>query len=124
MPIAALLVPVLSASLGLRVVTELPDDLAEVAPLVRLTPIGGSSSADLAAFTTPRISVDSFAVGYGPAEELANRVDDAFRELAGRTLGTSTITKVETVSRPAWVPYTDTALRHFVNSFQLHVMTR
>lgn len=124
MPIVALLLPALSSSLNLRVATELPDNLGAVVPLVRLTPTGGGSDPNLPAFTTPRISVDSFALGYNDAEQLAYRVDAAFHGLAGRTFGTSTVTRVDTVSLPAWVPYADTDLRHFVNSFQLHVMTR
>lgn len=129
MPVEALLVPWLAAQLGIRVVTELPDDLQLVAPLARITAIGGSADPDNPRFTSPRVALDWFAAGYGPAAELAERGGQVMHTLAGTTLlGTppakSTVTKVQTVSLPAWVPYPDTALRHFVSSFQLHVMNR
>jgi hypothetical protein len=124
MPIEALLVPWLASTLDLRAVTELPDDLQDVVPLVRVTAIGGSADPSNRLFTMPRVAVDSFAVGYGPAGDLADQVDAAMHALAGVTLGTVTVTRVDTASLPAWVPYADTAIRHFVSSFQLHVMNR
>jgi hypothetical protein len=124
MPIEALLVPWLASTLDLRVVTELPDDLQVVVPLVRVTAIGGSADPSNRLFTMPRVSIDSFAVGYGPAGDLADDVDAAMHKLAGVTLGAVTVTRVDTASLPAWVPYADTVIRHFVGSFQLHVMNR
>lgn len=124
MPIEALLVPRLAADMGIRFTTELPDNLQDEVPLARIAAIGGGSEPNNFRFTSPRLSVVWFEVGYGPAAELAERGRAAFHALAGVTLGRSTITRVDTVSLPAWVPYPDTAIRQFASSFQLHVMTR
>jgi hypothetical protein len=122
MPIEGLVVPWLTQTLDLRVVTELPDNLELVVPLVRVTAIGGGADPNNRRFRSPRISVDSFATGYGPAGDLAEDVDRAMHKLAGESVGGYTVTRVDTSSLPAWVPYVDTKIRHFVSAFQLFVM--
>jgi hypothetical protein len=122
MSIEALLVPWLASTMDIRVTTEIPDDLQAVLPLARVIATGGASSADNPRFRVPRVSVDWFADGYGAAADLALAGDSAMRKLAGVTIGAVTVTQVETVSLPAWVPYADTNLRHFVSAFQLHLM--
>lgn len=130
MSIEAMLVPWATSTLAVRAVTEIPADLAAVAPLLRFLRVGGVADPSNPNFDAPRVVVDSFAVGFGPAGDLAARVEHAMRVLLpGVTLpaggaGTATVTRVDTVSGPSWVPYADTALRHFVATYGLHVMNR
>jgi hypothetical protein len=121
--VEALLVPWLASTLGQRVVTETPSDLATISPVHRITGAGGTANPDLPRLIVPRVGISSFALGYLAASEAAEAVKTAMFSLRGKTVDGAGITFVELVSGPVWVPYVDTDVRQFAATYQLHIMT-
>jgi hypothetical protein len=121
--IEALLIAPGSAATASRFVTETPSDLAAQVPVVRVVRLGGASSDDLARFDAPTLSFECYANGLIAAMDLAKAVDRWVRSLPGKKLADGTVvTKAQTVSGPAWRPYTDTSIRQYGCSHVLHVM--
>lgn len=113
-----LLIPWLSAELGVRGVAELPASLAGVVPLFRLTGIGGSDFT--ATFDACNVDVDTYALTRGASEDLAIAARQALMwTLRGQRLGTAVVTEVRTIMRPAWTPFDDTDLRRFTGSYAI-----
>lgn len=122
--VEALLVPWLKSALGgVRAVTELPSDLQAQVPLHRVMGAGGTANPDMPRLLVPRVSIDSFDVGYAAASQAAQAARAAMLSLRGQTINGTAFTFVELVSGPIWVPYPDTQIRQFTAMYQLHVMT-
>ena len=105
-----------------RWVTELPSNLADAVPLVRVAVIGGNGE-DFAAFTNPRIDFDCFDTPREDARDLAYRVRAWVRSLPGQMAGGAFVLRVQNDNEPNWVPYDNTNLRRFVYTAQLRLHT-
>lgn len=114
-----LLVGHLASVLGVRVVTELPADLASSAPVVQVVRIGGPHDDDDPRTQIPTVSLDYFAATRAAAADLAEAADAAMRALPGRTLSGAHMGKVRTLTGPSWRPWEDTALRRLGATYQV-----
>jgi hypothetical protein len=120
--VEVLLIPWLAEQIGVRCLTDLPADLQQVLPIVQVVRVGGPSHDDNPRFDMPTVSVDCFAEDRNSATGLALDVDEAIREvLPGQTTGGATVTRVQSITGPHWVPYDDTNLRHFNQSYRLFI---
>lgn len=120
--VEALLIPWLVSTLSVRALTDLPENLAGVLPVVQVTRIGGPADDSLPSFDFPNVDIDCFDVDREAASNLAGRVHTALRvTLPGLKLSGATITRVRTLTGPSWRPYDNTALRRFGATYQLHV---
>ena len=123
--VEALLIPWLTSTLGVRFVTDLPANLADVLPLGQVTRIGGADDDNVASFDAPVVDVDYFAADRAAVSDLARRGHTALRiTLPGLTVGAGTVTKVQTITGPSWRPYDDTLLRRIGASYRLYIRTR
>jgi len=113
------LVTYLTAEHGVRVVTELPADLADVAPLIQVVRIGGPSDDEDPRVQIPTVSIDYFAADRGAATDLAEAVDLSIRRLAGTVLAGAAMGKVRTLTGPSWRPWDDLTVRRFGATYQL-----
>lgn len=111
-----------SAGPAARWVTELPSNLADAVPLVRVAVIGGNDEA-VAAFTNPRIDFDCFAGSRDAARTLAYDVRAWVRSLPGQMAGGAFVLRVQNSTEPTWVPYDNTNLRRFIYTAQLRLHT-
>ena len=112
----------LTADLGVRVCTELPDDLADVVPLLQVVRIGGPTHDDDPYFHLPTISVDAYEATRADANDLAMQADLSLRRrLPGAVVLGCSVGKVRTISGPSWRPWDDVALRRFGASYQLWI---
>lgn len=112
----------------IRVVTELPADLA-ASQVIQVTRFGGSD--DLLVLDTANIDIDVYAAATNTvggassrsaAETLAEQVRTALRlHLPGVSTGGGFVASVTTISAPRWVPYDNTALRRFVASYRITI---
>lgn len=101
---------------GVRVLTELPANLADVLPVVSVLRLGGTDAS--VALDIAVIDVDVYAGSRGAASSLAEQVRRALRFALPRTAG---VRRVQTISAPAWRPYDNTALRRFGATYELTV---
>lgn len=127
--VEALLVPWLALTLGVRVVTELPADLGDVLPVVRVVRVGGGDDDDVPSLDHPTIAVDCYGADRAAALDLAAQVHTALRVTLPGTLlrteaGTVAVTKTQTISGPSWRPYDNTALRRFGATYRLILRSR
>lgn len=116
--VEAVLVTWLAGNLGVRCVTELPANLQDVLPVVRVVRVGGTDrvpSLDRAV-----VDVDFYDADRPAAILLARRGHAALRfELPGSRVAGGVVSMVGTVSAPSWRPYDDTALRRFGGSYEI-----
>lgn len=113
-----------------RVVTELPANLADVTPCARVTGIGGTG--DRWQFDSPRIDVDVFDTSHDDKTARQNARDLAqqirmwmLQQLPGQTLGTTGVLTVTEFMAPTWTPYDNTVdLRRFTFSMGLRLHDR
>lgn len=123
--VEALLTGWLASTLSVRTVTDLPDNLADVLPVVQVVRIGGADDDNLTRFDAATVDVDCYDVDRASASNLAGRARDALRiTLPGLTVGAGTVTKVQTITAPSWRPYDNTALRRFGATYRLTVRSR
>lgn len=101
---------------GVRVLTELPANLADVLPVVAVLRLGGTDAS--VAFDVATVDVDVYAASRAAASALAEQVRRALRFALPHTAG---VRHVQTLSAPAWRPYDNTALRRFGATYQLTV---
>jgi hypothetical protein len=122
--VEALLVPWLTSTLGVRAVTETPDNLADVVPINKVDRIGGGAYPRAGRLIFPSVVVASFAKGNEAADKAAQDVVDAMLGLLpNQTITGSTVTGVVLNSGPVKVPYPDTVLRQRVSTFDLVIQT-
>lgn len=108
--------PWLNTRLGVRVVTETPSDIT--GSLVQLVRVGGPD--DDYGLDVATVHVNAFALTRAAANTLAEQVRTALREaLPGTRLPGLVVSRVQTISGPAWLPYVDTNVRVFRAAYQL-----
>ena len=105
---------------GVRVVTEVPANLADVVPLIQVSRFGGSD--DTIVTDAANIDVDTFGATRDEARSLGGQVRSALRlHLPGYAAGGGAVQSVTTISAPRWVPYDNTNLRRFVASYRITI---
>lgn len=105
-----------------RLCTELPADLSEVLPVIRVSRYGGSGS--LVMLDRASVDVDCYADSRGEASALAGQVRDLLlTQFHGFTADGATVARVRTINAPGWAPYDNTSLRRFHASYMvsLHI---
>lgn len=107
---------------GVRLCTETPPDLDQIARTLQVVRAGGGKNFTLAA---PRMVLHSWANG-GPAavgavRQLAADVDAAVLALRGETVDGICITWVEQTSGPSNVPDPNPALRHMTATYSFRL---
>ena len=102
-----------------RVVTELPDNLADVCPVIRVTRVGG---VDRETLDQARIAVECFATTRDASRKLAENVRDSMvKKAPGQTVNGGMITAVHTAGGPSWQPYDDPAVRMVAASYDINI---
>jgi hypothetical protein len=103
----------------IRVVTELPADLAAT-QVIQVTRFGGSD--DFITLDAANVDIDVFAATRDASRTLAEQVRTAVRlHLPGYATGGAAVQSVTTISAPRWVPYDNTNLRRFVASYRITI---
>lgn len=111
------------AGVGLRVVTEVPANLAEVLPLTQVTRIGGADTAVVLDLAT--VDFDFWAADRAAARALALDVHVRLRfALPGAAIPGGVVCRVDTLTAPAWRPWNNTAVRRFGASYQITVQAQ
>lgn len=109
----------------IRTVTETPSDLDEILPVRQILAAGGGTVGR--ALRTPRVALHSFATAGTNADHSAARAlacsdyDLMLYKLPGQTFAGATVSAVDVVSSPTYVPYENSKLRRFVTIYQLFV---
>lgn len=117
--IEALLVGWLATRFGVRVLTSLPANLADILPVIQVTRTGGAETDPR--LDRPNVDIDVYATDQPSAAALCEQVRAALRfELPynGPT-PIGVVTSVTTRSGPHWAPYDDTSLRRYIASYSL-----
>lgn len=113
----------LATTLGVRVLTDTPANLAQVLPVVQVTRFGGNDRVP--GLDVANVDVDCYAATRHGAAELAESVRYALRfVLQGQRVGDLTVSRVETIVSPSWRPYDNTSLRRFGSSYSLTLHAR
>lgn len=115
-----------------RVLTETPDNLADVLPCIRVARFGGAEDY-IYTFDNATMDFDCFAATRGEARTLAHAVRTwVRRDLPGQTISyddgnggtaSASVSRTRTFSGPVWTPYENTNVRRFTYSaaIRLHV---
>lgn len=97
---------------GVRVVTELPANLVDVLPCIRVVRVGGGDDG---------IVLDQAMMAYHcywdsdvAARNLAYSINSALRNALGAVVNNAALTKYRKVSGPAWAGYENTLIRQYV----------
>lgn len=108
------------ATRGVKCVTELPSNLADVLPVVQVQRIAGADvelTLDQAV-----VDIDVYAADRASARLLADQVRHDMRlNLHGYTGGGGVVALVEVASGPHWLPYDNTNLRRYQASYRVTV---
>lgn len=104
---------------GVKVCTELPANLDQVLPAVRVQRITGAEDAD-GKLDHPVVDVDVFAADRGAASQLANQVRDLIRYSLRNTVTAASVFGAPTTNvGPRWLPDDNTSLRRFHARYQI-----
>lgn len=122
--VTALALGVLSAGLNVRVVTELPADLADVLPVIRVARIGGGD--DGIVLDQALMAFNVYAATGRQARELAYAIGPTLQAVLGQvspagSTGSGVITQVRKLSGPIWAGYENTYVRHQAVTHYLRV---
>lgn len=108
-----------------RAVTETPDKMETVLPIIRVTRVGGPS---LVGFDQPTIDIDCFAATRPAAKALAIQLHAAIEyQLPGFTNTYGTVIETQALSGPAWRPWDiagPSGLRRFGALYRMIVHSR
>lgn len=115
--VEAVLVPYLAERLQLRVVTELPEQLDQLLPVVRLATVGGGDDMFRLAETT--LDVDVFGATRLDAAWWAEVAHQMLRQLDGQQAAGIVFTRVRATVRPRWLEYDNPNLRRWQATYQL-----
>lgn len=104
-----------------RVVTETPDTMEKVVPVIQVERIGGANSHTV---DRPTISVDVYDSNRDAARKLAELVRDAVLYALPETTITvgavqAVVSKSGTISGPSIRPYINTGLRRFGATYMI-----
>lgn len=116
--VEAELVAWLKAQLAVRVVTDLPSNLEEVAPLAQIARVGGHD--DTIRLDRALVDLDVFAATRLASSQLMTRARVAFlTQLRGTVTSAAVFTSARTISAPSWRPYENNNLRRFGATFEV-----
>lgn len=116
--IEQLLVAYLNEVTDERVVTDLPSNLDQILPVVRLIRVSGADNDYK--LDRPIVDVDVFAKDRAEAFGLARRVQALLRfELPTITRPGGVVTAVSTIVGPRWLPDTNTNLRRVQATYEV-----
>jgi hypothetical protein len=104
---------------GVTVVTELPLQLADRVPVVRVLGAGGH---DDRITSRERVDVESFAATRGEARELAGQVRTAMHAASHTVIDGWLIDLVHTEAGPMWLDYQNENVRRYLATYL--VLTR
>jgi hypothetical protein len=108
----------------LRVVTELPADLGEALPCIRVTCFGGANES-APGFDNSSMSFDCFAATRDAARTLAYEVRQSVTgKLPGQMVAGCAVVRARTTSGPFWTPWDNTSVRRFTVTGQFRLHTR
>lgn len=107
------------AASGVSVVTELPLQLVERLPMVRVLGAGGH---DDRITSRERVDVESYAVTRGQARELAEQVRTAMHAASHTVVEGWLIDLVHTEAGPMWLDYQNENVRRYLATYL--VLTR
>lgn len=116
--IEQLLVDYLHEVTNRRVLTDLPSNLDQILPVVRLTRVSGAD--DDYKLDRPIVDVDVYAQDRAGAFSLARQVQALLRfELPTTTRPGGVVTAVSTIVGPRWLPDTNTNLRRVQATYEV-----
>lgn len=105
---------------GTRALTTLPANLATVLPIVQVTRISGGDS--VISLDQAIVDFDTYAATRAGAQLLCEQVRGVLRlTLPGTVIGGFQVSRVATLSGPAWRPYENPAVQRFGASYQITV---
>lgn len=117
--IEALLVAYLADRTGERVVTDLPANLDDILPVIRVSRSGGADSDYK--LDRSSVDVDVFAGNRVDAAALAGEVRDVLRiDLPNSVTPSGVVTGVVTSIAPTWLPDPNVTLRRFHASYEVY----
>lgn len=103
-----------------RVVTETPDNLADVLPCIVVGGFGGGD--DVITIDETNIDIQYFAATRTLARDGAEEVRGAMRfELPGQSTDGVFVLAVDTMSKPSWAPYDNTNVRRFIATYHVTI---
>lgn len=108
----------LAAALGVRALNELPHDLADRVPLVRVIRIQGGYEGE-AVEDLANIDVECFAADRGAMWELTYAMREAMRTLGGRSVDGAVVDAVEVTNGSGQIPYANDAVRRSITTYRL-----
>ncbi len=120
--IEILLVAYLHTKTAKRVVTDLPANLDDILPVIRVTRVSGADRDYK--LDRPIVDVDVFAADRAGASALSGQVRDLLRNhlpYADAVQPTGVVTSVETIAGPRWVLDPNINLRRFNASYEICV---
>lgn len=107
---------------GMRHVTKLPANLADVLPLVRFQRVSGGDSADAPNLETVVVDTDLFDADEASAEASASSVHGLFRRsLPHTTINGQTVGRVECPAGFRWLPWDDTTIWRLSATYTLYI---
>lgn len=116
--VEAELVAWLTDRLDERTLTDLPANLGDVLPVVRIQRAGGGD--DGIRLDRAFVDVDAYAATRQAASALMSRARSLLlTELRGTVTAAAIFTSARTVSAPAWRPYENPGLRRFGATFEI-----
>lgn len=111
------------SGLTARIVTELPDTLADALPVIQVVRVGGGDDGVI--LEAPTVVLHGFAANQRQANRLLHAARTVLRTRVGYVVpidaGRAVMTRVRNVSGPLWAPYENTNLRHAVMTVQPYI---
>jgi hypothetical protein len=102
----------------IRTVTETPDKMELLLPVIKVVGLPGGQRAALG---RPLVDVECFADNRIDARALALSVHNALLFEMRGTVGDSLVSTVQTVASPAWRPYPNMKMRRFGGTYQIYL---
>lgn len=116
--VEAELVAWLTDRLDVRVLTDLPDNLGEILPVVQIQRAGGGD--DGIRLDRAFVGVDVYAATRQAASQLMAQTRSLLlAELRGTVTAAAVFTSARTIAAPSWRPYENPGLRRFGASFEV-----
>lgn len=120
--IEVLLVAYLKAETGERALTDLPANLDEILPVIRVTCVDGDD--DTFRLDRSAVDIDVYAATRAGAAALSGQVRELLlTDLHGNPQPTGVVTGVRTLTKPRWLPDPNPNLRRFHASYRVFAHT-
>lgn len=100
----------------IRVVTELPSQMEEQVPVIR---VGGAGGSDDRLCSTERLDVEAFTATRVQARELAERVRTAMHAASHTVVDGWLIDHVSTEAGPIWLDYQNDRVHRYLATYQV-----